>query len=180
MFKLIGMLIGAGSVLFLVMAWFNPPQAKRTATQVNEELLEVVDKVAASQKQLTQKPAAVAASLLDEKQTSADTSPSPDVNYTPLSTEQNGESLESAVYENLQSIYAKPNWYVFWKPFNNESSAQGFAARLSRQTQRKFMVMADATGVYRIALAYADEHDKQLAIATIEETTGLRISGAGQ
>ncbi len=68
------------------------------------------------------------------------------------------------------------HWHVFWKPFQRETSAQGFAAHLAQVTGLEFVVMKQGPGEYAVAFAYRDEEEKRAHLTMIESETGLSLS----
>jgi len=66
-------------------------------------------------------------------------------------------------------------WQPFWGPFNTRSSAQGFAARIARQTGLDIRVLDDRRG-HMVAFLYVTEDERRDRKALIEAKTGLRLT----
>jgi hypothetical protein len=68
-------------------------------------------------------------------------------------------------------------WHAFWTPFRSEASANGFAARLGRDTDREYRVIRTGPGEYRVAFFHTDENDRRARLVEIEQVSGLVLSG---
>jgi hypothetical protein len=68
-------------------------------------------------------------------------------------------------------------WYAFWTPFRSEVSANGFAARLGRDTDREYRVIRTGPGEYRVAFFHTDDNDRRARLVEIEQVSGLVLGG---
>ena len=68
-------------------------------------------------------------------------------------------------------------WYAFWTPFRSEASADGFAARLGRDTDREYRVVRTGPGEYRVTFFHTNENDRRARLVEIEQVSGLVLGG---
>jgi len=68
-------------------------------------------------------------------------------------------------------------WHAFWTPFRSEASANGFATRLGRDTDREYRVLRTGPGEYRVAFHHIDDNDRRARLVEIEQVSGLKLSG---
>ncbi len=59
-----------------------------------------------------------------------------------------------------------------WVPFHSQMSAEGFAARLSRELQHDFQVQRQAAGAYQVVFRAAGAAERDALLARIREVTG--------
>ncbi|MGI9263444.1 MAG: hypothetical protein ACR2QU_00860 [Gammaproteobacteria bacterium] len=69
------------------------------------------------------------------------------------------------------------SWHAFWTPFRSEASANGFAARLGRDTNREYRVIRTGPGEYRVAFFHVDDIDRRARLVEIEQVSGLKLGG---
>ena len=68
-------------------------------------------------------------------------------------------------------------WHAFWTPFRSEASANGFAARLGRDTDREYRVLRTGPGEYRVAFHHINDNDRRARLVEIEQVSGLKLGG---
>lgn len=66
-------------------------------------------------------------------------------------------------------------WHVFWSPFRSRIAANGFVSRLESVTGFDYRVVHIDTGVYEVAVGYADDDERRNKLAAIAEATGLEM-----
>ena len=59
-----------------------------------------------------------------------------------------------------------------WAPFHSHMSAEGFAARLSRELEHEFRVERQAAGAYQVVFNAVNPAERQALLAQISEITG--------
>ena len=76
----------------------------------------------------------------------------------------------------LEPVIPTPvSLYVFWGPFDLESSARGFADRIAELTGLTVDVVEKTAGEYMAAFQYRTEAEKEEAIELIEKEARLKI-----
>lgn len=75
---------------------------------------------------------------------------------------------ESALAFDGHAAEAEP----VWEPFHSHMSAEGFAARLSRELEHEFRVERQAAGAYQVVFNTADPREREALLAQISEITG--------
>jgi len=160
MFRLIGFIVGVGLMLLAAIAWLDAPQAKNVSAQLHRELDQAIEQIA------QQEPAVL--------------TPTENTHTMPLPVEVQALVNEVSLVVDTPTLFdnmtASESWHIFWQPFKSRQSADGFAARLSKQTGIEIAVVADETGHYRVNFSYLDESDKLRILQLIEDKTGLKVS----
>lgn len=62
-----------------------------------------------------------------------------------------------------------------WTPFHSQMSAEGFAARLSRQLDHDFRVERRAAGAYQVVFDAGTGDERDLLLTQIREITGAEV-----
>lgn len=76
----------------------------------------------------------------------------------------------------IEKTKSNLSWQVFWKPFSNSLSANGFAQRISEITGLDIEVARESANTYFIQFPYRDEEERQRHIELIEDRTGLKLN----
>jgi len=167
MFKLIGIIIGAGSVILISVALLDVSQAKKITSQLHNELNQTIDKVSQQANDIAQKPISqTSANVVSGNQTE------PALN---LKSIQNSKTKKFTHLLDITTTALDHKSYNFWKPFTSLQSAKGFATRLTKQTQLTITVLTTEHGQYITTFTYSDEEDKSRILQLIQNKTGLRV-----
>ena len=72
---------------------------------------------------------------------------------------------------------AKPfdGFQLAWMPFRSETSASGFADKLSRQLGRDFLVVKKGPGHYEVGFHYQSGQEREKVLDYVESLTGFRV-----
>ena len=62
-----------------------------------------------------------------------------------------------------------------WMPFRSETSANGFAHKLSSQLDHEFEVIKSGPGHYEVGFRFEDVEERQAVLVAIENITGYRV-----
>lgn len=65
-----------------------------------------------------------------------------------------------------------PSLAPVWLPFHSQMSAEGFAARLSRELDHSFNVQRQRAGTYQVVFAAESAAEQELLLARVAEITG--------
>lgn len=84
---------------------------------------------------------------------------------------------EPAILAEPSAIDAGMEFQAAWMAFRSETSAAGFAKKLSLQLQRTFEVQRQGPGRYLVGFHYASEQERQRVLSSIEQTTGYSMPG---
>ena len=68
-----------------------------------------------------------------------------------------------------------PEFQLAWMPFRSETSANGFADKLSSQLDHQFEVIKSGPGHYEVGFRFEDIEEQQAVLAGIENITGYRV-----
>lgn len=115
---------------------------------------------------------------------SADVDPQPEDQYVSVPTDQAVDitvpameplpemSSPSRVATHEELVPPEDGTEVVWVPFRSQMSAEGFAARLTKETQHPFRVTRQGPGRYQVNFAYANEAQRHQLAQQIRAATG--------
>ncbi len=188
MFKFIGMIVGAGLILLAGIAWLDATQAKKVSAQIHEELDEAIDQIAEQtaitpqsvSENLTETVKEVVDQVIEQTrgapQTIGEQLPATEQEVVEQVVSEETLPSEEPAVEEVGSLNAVGGqWHIFWKPFDSNRSAEGFAQRLSQQTGVEITVISNELQQHRLTFSYIDEEDKQRILQLIQEKTGLEV-----
>lgn len=101
------------------------------------------------------------------------------IESAPAEEERNLEVLASEHPEPqpvLPQTPAETGYQVAWMPFHSETSASGFAEKLSTQLQRDLSIRKVAPGYYEVGFLYTSPLEQQATLDQIESITGYRAA----
>lgn len=178
MFKLIGIAIGASVVLFVALAWSNPEEAKTPNVNVQDTSDQSMNPIIEQGSQQTPEASKEKVGVTDV----IEDDPAVRVPVDEQSQPQDRPLTENEPLTPMDTVDPEPivensdqQWHIFWSPFSRSASAQGFAERISAETGLTINVVDENTGRFMVAFGYHDEADRQAALETIENKTGLKI-----
>jgi len=120
-------------------------------------------------------PVTTAAPVENTLQTAQVEMPPTPIPPAPLSEPADEPSEQAATHGAQQTATPTENWFAFWSPFRSEVAANGFIAKLQRETGMDYRVVKVKTGIYEVAFAYDGEADIEAKLATISRATGLEM-----
>lgn len=91
-----------------------------------------------------------------------------DVEETKMDENMGAAAIDEDVAETKEQIQ------FFWKPFNLQSKADGFAAYISSRSNVSCKAEKTGTGKYQVCFSYDDENDRDTKIIMIENT-GIKV-----
>lgn len=186
MFKLIGMIVGAGLIILAGIAWLDAPKAKKVSLQLHNEMDQAIDQIAEQElitpQTIKEKIPEVVQEVVEQIIEQA-SPPDGVISEGLLPEEVTPEEVtpeevlaeENTPEEGKQLATVDSPWHIFWRPFHSVKSAEGFAQRLSQQTGVKISVISNEMGEHRMTFPYIDEADKQRILQLIQEKTGLEV-----
>jgi hypothetical protein len=62
---------------------------------------------------------------------------------------------------------------VAWSPFRSETSAKGFASKLTKQLAHNFQVIKTGPGRYEVGFHFDSQRDRKIILSAINDLTGF-------
>ncbi len=83
------------------------------------------------------------------------------------------EEEESLTFSEVSEPALQSRYQVAWSSFHSESSASGFADKMTRLLERDFGVVRAGPGQYEVRFLYASEADRRDVLQSIASLTGF-------
>lgn len=180
MFRLIGFAAGIGAVIFILQPWLaeNYPdiyeQGREAADMTVTAAIEKTQAIASVKDTIEPEifPAEKIASQTDSEQVVGETA---EIEMTNTVPEPEPEPEKHSIPE-MNSLPAIVIRQAFWTAFKYKTSAEGFARKITEQTQISVLIEQDTKQHYQLFLEAGDEVTIEQQILQIEQALGLKIS----